>query len=529
MLQRHQVVIVGGGPVGLALAVELGQRGVSCVLIEQHLEPQRIPKGQNLTNRSLEHFYFWNCVQELRAARVMPPGYPIGGVTAYRNLMSEYWYAAPNAIGREAASPFYFQANERLPQYLTEEVLRRRVAQLPNVECRFGWMAEDVAQEDERVSVGVVDRERGIREALQADYVVGCDGTRSHVREIAGIGQTGAPLDRKMVLTVFRSHQLHSYLERFPQCTTFRVLDPNQKGYWRFFGRIDVGEGFFFHAPVPEDAQIGDFDLQGLLEEAAGISFEAEFDYVGFWDLRITVADTYRNGRIFIAGDACHSHPPYGAFGLNTGLEDVRNLGWKLAARLEGWGTDALLDSYTEERRPVFIDTGESMIRGRIESDRAFLERYSPEKDPEEFEDAWKQLGSQSSRISYEPNYEGSSIVSGPPGSVCGVQGTHTFTARAGHHLAPAPLSSGRNVFEDAGSGFTLMALGADDADLARFIASANELVVPLEVLRDTFEQERRLYEWPLILVRPDQFIAWAGASMPADPSSLLRRAVGRH
>ena len=109
MAQRYQVIIVGGGPVGVALAVELGQRGISTALVERYLTPQRIPKGQNLTNRSLEHFYFWNCVDELRAARIMPPGYPIGGVTAYGNLMSEYWYTPKGQGGRgEPVRPYYF-------------------------------------------------------------------------------------------------------------------------------------------------------------------------------------------------------------------------------------------------------------------------------------------------------------------------------------------------------------------------------------------------------------------------------------
>ena len=120
MQKRYQVIIVGGGPVGVALAVDLGLRGVSCVLIERHLTPQRIPKGQNLTHRSLEHFYFWGVVDELRAARVLPSGYPIGGITAYENLSSEHWFVP---VGRESVGDYYFQANDRLPQYLTEEVL----------------------------------------------------------------------------------------------------------------------------------------------------------------------------------------------------------------------------------------------------------------------------------------------------------------------------------------------------------------------------------------------------------------------
>ncbi len=113
MPKPYQVVIVGGGPVGFALAVELGQRNVSCAVVERHHDVGRIPKGQNLTQRTLEHFYFWNCVEELRAARLLPPGYPIGGVTAYGNLASEYWYAPP---GLEQVRSYYFQEDERLPQ-----------------------------------------------------------------------------------------------------------------------------------------------------------------------------------------------------------------------------------------------------------------------------------------------------------------------------------------------------------------------------------------------------------------------------
>src|SRR5438128_11418239 len=124
-MERHcQVAIVGGGPVGLALAVELGQRGIDCVVVERHRSLHRIPKGQNLTQRTLEHFYFWGIVDELRAARVMPAGYPIGELTAYGNLASDYWHSAS---GREAVRSYYFQANDRLPQYRMETVLRAKM------------------------------------------------------------------------------------------------------------------------------------------------------------------------------------------------------------------------------------------------------------------------------------------------------------------------------------------------------------------------------------------------------------------
>src|SRR3954463_13929894 len=122
MGERYQVIIVGGGPVGVALAVDLGLRGVSCALVERHQTPQRIPKGQNLTARTLEHFYFWGVEDELRRARIMPTGYPIGNVTTYGSLMGGYGYAPR---GQASAGAYFFPRNERLPQYLTEEVLRR--------------------------------------------------------------------------------------------------------------------------------------------------------------------------------------------------------------------------------------------------------------------------------------------------------------------------------------------------------------------------------------------------------------------
>ena len=199
--------------------------------------------------------------------------------------------------------------------------------------------------------------------------------------------------------------------------------------------------------------------------------FACDFDYVGFWDLRIAVAEKYQVGRVFIAGDAAHSHPPYGAYGLNNGLDDVVNLGWKIAAKLKGWGSDALLQTYTEERRPIFKETAEDFIEAGIQRDKEFLDRYSPERDRAEFERAWKEHANAAAPrvLTYEPNYEGSPIVFGPPGGVSSAHGSHTFTARAGHHLPPQLLSSGRNVFEELGPDFTLLAFDADDRTVLAF------------------------------------------------------------
>jgi 2-polyprenyl-6-methoxyphenol hydroxylase-like FAD-dependent oxidoreductase len=524
------VAIVGGGPVGLALAVTLGKAGVSCVLVERQLEPSAIPRGQNLSARSLEHFYYWDCADELRAARLLPPAFPIGGITAYQSLASEYWYAP---AGRETVADFYYQRNERLPQYLTESVLRKRLTGLAPVTALFGWSAAGLRQDGNGVHLTAL-RDTGTgpgtgtgRCEIEAAYLVGCDGAHSQVRGQAGIASGGADFDQRMVLAVFRSRELHERLARFPLRTTYRVLHPELNGYWWFFGRVDPAQTWFFHAPVPRDATAASLDAHALIERAAGFGVACDFQHVGFWDLRIDIADRYRQGRVFIAGDAAHSHPPYGAHGLNTGLEDAVNLGWKLAAVLHGWGGPGLLDSYTQERRPVFAGTGEAITEG-IAQDRAFFERYSPLRDRGEFERAWS--GRTSGEVappSYEPHYEGSPIVWGPAGSASGVRGQHTFEARAGHHLAPLALSSRASVFERLAGGFTLVALGEDREPAAAFQAAAAGLGVPLAVIADTFAGPRAAYGQRLILVRPDQHVAWTGNGPPADAAAVLRRAIG--
>ena len=527
MQQKYQVVIVGGGPVGVGLAIELGQRGISVALVERYTRPQRIPKGQNLTQRTLEHFYFWNCVKELRAARIMPAGVPTSGISAYGHLMSEYWNAPSQ---RELVQKYYFQEYERLPQYCTEEVLRARMAALPSVDALFGWGAQALEQDDKSARVTITEREGSGHKVLEADYIVGCDGGHSLVRDQVGIARSGAEFDQKMVLMVFRSRELHEGMKRFPTKSTYNVMHPDLKGYWMFFGRIDVGEGFFFHAPVPNETTTENYDFLGLLHRAGGFKFAVEFEHVGFWDLRVAVAEEYQKGRVFIAGDAAHSHPPYGGYGLNNGLEDAANLGWKLAARLQAWGGDALLHSYSEERRPIFVETGRDFIAARIEEDRVFLEKFSPERDREAFEKAWNErMVKLSGRAQvYEPHYEGSSVVMGPPGSVCSAHGDHGFTARTGHHLPPQMLSSGRNVFEELGAGYTLLVFDAQESAIRGLEEAARSLKIPFKVVRDSCTDGRQAYQSKLILVRPDQYVVWNGDAAPVDADKVMRRVAGR-
>jgi len=518
------VLIIGGGPVGMGLAIELGQRGVRCTVVERYPTPQLVPKGQNLTQRTMEHFHFWGCERELRAARTIPPEYGIGGLTAYGTLLSPYAY---DWLQRALVRPYYFTDNERLPQYATETVLRERAAAIPEITTLYDWAAETIAQDGDGVTVTAAERHGPGRRTLSAHYAVGCDGSRSLVRESAGITQTRSDHDRLMVLLVFRSEGLHRLLDRYPGKSYYNVLHPDLGGYWMFFGRVDLGSTWFFHAPVPPGTTADNYDFNAYLYRAVGAEFDVAFEHIGFWDLRFAVADSYRQGNVFIAGDAAHSHPPYGGYGINTGFEDARNLGWKLAAVLQGWGGAALLDSYDSERRPVFASTARDFIAKSIETDRAFLATFDPARDRDAFERAWRARseGAPSEVDAFEPNYEGSPIIAAPghPSAV----GHHAAKARPGHHLTPQTLTDGSNIYDRLGPGFTLFSLTSNPEAATSFLAAGASFALPLELVIDPNPEARTRYEADLILVRPDQFVAWAGDGQ-ADAAAVLRQAAGR-
>jgi len=518
------VIVVGGGPVGMGVAIELAQRGVRCALVERYERPQPIPKGQNLTQRTMEHFHAWGAEKALRAARTIPAEYGIGGLTAYRTLLGPYSY---DWFQRGLVNPYYFKANERLPQYATEAVMRDRVSQLPQVQTLYGWEAVEVKQDEASVSVSIRDRVTKHSRVFCGAYLVGCDGARSRVREQVGISQTHTDHDRLMVLLVFRSVELHTLLERFPGKSFYNVLDPELKGYWKFLGRVDLGSTWFFHAPVPSNTTAENFDFRAYLQEAVGASFDMELQHIGFWDLRFMLADSYRKGRVFIAGDAAHSHPPYGGYGVNSGLEDARNIGWKLAATLQGWGSEGLLDSYDSERRPVFRSTINDFIAKSIEDDRSFLGSFDPERDRAVFEKAWQEraAGAVGEIHAFEPHYAGSPVVSRNPATdgVSSAKGSHLFEARPGHHLAPASLPTGNNVFEALGSGFTLLAIGVPQVIVDRFRSAAAKQNLPLSILVIAPEGEVLRYCAALVLVRPDEFVAWVRNTPEVSEAEILK------
>ena len=364
MEKRHQVVIVGGGPVGVALAVELGLRGISCALVERRHDTAADPQGAEphrsaRSSTSISGASPMSCapsrflprgLSDRRNHRLQDPDERVlVRAAAARDrpplLFPGQRSAAAILHGRRAAP----QDGRAFPTSRPRSAGRRRRSSRTTAACASPSPREGGAA----------------RQVLEADYVVGCDGGHSTVREQIGIARGGADFDQLMVLAVFRSRELHEGLKRFPERSTYRAMHPDLKGYWQFFGRIDVGEGLFFHAPVPADTTRDNYDFHGLIQKAAGFHFACEFDHVGFWDLRVAVAEKLP-GRPRVHRRRCRAQPSAlwrlrpqqrarGRRPISAGSSPP---GWKAGAATR------LLRSYGEERRPIFQETGEDFIAG---------------------------------------------------------------------------------------------------------------------------------------------------------------------
>ena len=305
------------------------------------------------------------------------------------------------------------------------------------------------------------------------------------------------------------------------------MLHPDLDGYWQFFGRVDLGNTWFFHAPVPPGTTKDNYDFTALLHRAAGAEFAAEIEHVGFWDLRVATADRYGAGRVFIAGDAAHSHPPYGGYGINTGFEDATQSRLEAGRRAAGLGRPgpaAILRGRAPARVPVHRrGLHRAVDRPPTATSCAPMTRRAT-KPLSSGTGPSAAAAPRARSNAFEPHYEGSPIVGGVAGGQPSAKGGHRFEARPGHHLAPQPLSDGRNVFEALGDGFTLLCLGGSDP--GPFTSAAERTGLPLTVIADTLDGGRERYGASQILVRPDQFVGWAGDDAP-DAAAVLLRAAG--
>ncbi|MFI1016394.1 FAD-dependent monooxygenase [Streptomyces sp. NPDC020965] len=340
------LLVIGGGPVGLSAALLADRYGIPCVLVERFESPLRHPKARGVRTRAMELFHLWGLEPEIRSAAPEDPRF--GFVYCESLTGREYGRTAAGS-----ADPTQSPTGDcRIPQDDLERILRREVAGSPGVDTRFGLAFEELEQDGDRVRVALSDARTGEREILTAEYVLAADGAASTVRTALGIEQDGEVIGfwqsvywHGALGDIIKGRTAIQYLTADPAGGFVTVAPVDGQGRWMTF-RL---RGRDRSRPGP----LTDEEAHGLIRTAVGEDVPAEIISTATYEVAAKVARTYREGRVFLAGDAAHTFPPTGGFGLNTGVQDVHNLLWKLALVHRGAAGDALLDTYDSERRPI--------------------------------------------------------------------------------------------------------------------------------------------------------------------------------
>ena len=523
------VLVVGGGPVGLALAGDLGWRGIACTLIEQSDGSIYQPRMDLVGVRTMEFCRRWGLVPAVEGSPY-PRDYAQDNI--YLTSLTGYELGRERfpGIGQAPPPKESPQRRERCPQNMFDPILRAFAASQKNVALRYRTRLVSFTQDAELVTAVVENAETGAREEILARYIVGCDGARSLVRETLGIAMQGNPVLTYTTNVIFRCPHLLSlhdkgkaYRHIFigPEGTWATIVAINGRDEWRF--SIIGGS---------EQRDYTTDDIKAAIRRAVGRDFEFEILSVLPWVRRELVAERYRGGRGFIAGDAAHVMSPTGGFGMNTGIQDVVDLSWKLAATIEGWGGDRLLNSYSIERQPIgtrnvteasgnlrrmlsvpphpdLLDDTAQGAATRAKFGREFSETMRRE---------WFTLGA---HLGYR--YEGSPIC-WPDGTAAPPDDPRAYvpTARPGHRAPHAFLADGRSTLDLFGRGFALLGFGADAAEAAPLLEAAKKRNLPLTFTAIAEPHIAALYERKFVLVRPDGHVAWRGDRMPEDALCVI-------
>lgn len=530
-----EVIIVGAGPVGLGLAIELGLRSIRCIVIEQNDGVGYNPRAKLTNVRSMELLRRWGVASRLRAASPMAKGYPSNVVFATR--MSGYTLAKfENAFFTHPdGSDLYSESAAWVPQYTLEQILLERAQELPTVSVHFEQRLESLTRHADQVEVvtsGVTDSER---QRLVARYVVGADGARSTVRKLLDVGMTGPGAISPNFNVLFNAPQLASLHDKGLAVQYWNVNTevPSLMG-----PMDDRGLWYIIATRLGIETSSEAIDPKDLIRRATGLEFEMEIISTDPWTAHRLIADTYRKDRVFLVGDACHLHPPFGGYGMNMGLGDAVDLGWKLAATLEGWAGSGLLDSYEVERKPIhnrvmdeavinYSMVGNQLARGGLEEDTPEAERSRKELGAFISDVKLREFKSLGLVLGYRYNASPIIVDDGTeplPEDVINYRPSAYPGSLAPHFW----LEDGSSLYDGFGEGLTLLA--SDDvvpAEISALVSAATRDGVPLKVMLLPSSAFQKHYSSKMAIVRPDQHVAWRGHQLPGDPSALLAKVRG--
>lgn len=526
------VLIVGGGPVGLALAGDLGWRGIPCTLIEKSDGAIEQPRMDLVGIRTMEFCRRWGIADWVRDAPY-PNDYPQDCV--YVTGLNGYELGREPLPSRadERPPPQSPQKRERVPQDLFDPILQRFAGSFPHVTLRYRAELVVYEQTADGVQASVRDAITGNTETVSADFLVGADGASSTVREIAGIGMSGNPALTYTTNVVFRCADFPALHDKGK---AYRFIFIGPEGTWLTIVAINGRDRFRMSiVGSPEKVTHNEADIDAALRRAVGRDFRYEIESVLRWVRRELVAERFGQDRVFIAGDAAHLMSPTGGLGMNTGIGDAADLGWKLEAALRGWGGKHWLHSYEAERRPVALRNVNvsSQNLGRMLSTRARLPPSELFEQSPQGDDVRREYGawfSETMRHEWFMNgvhlgyrYDGSPIVwpDGTPAPPLESM-TYTQTARPGARAPHVWLPDGRSTLDLFGRGFVLLRLSADAPSGDALRAAAEQRGVPLQIVPLDSPDVLQAYQSCLVLVRPDGHVAWRGDQEPEDAGVVM-------
>lgn len=536
------VLISGGGPVGLVLAIFLSRLGIRSLLVNDRKQTTTHPKLDVVNCRSMELFRQVGLAQKIRAAGNPGDANQFCSIGASANgpfytlLSNQHLMYQPVTIGKRLIKTctdgsLPLEPMQRIAQLHLEPVLLAEVQADPNIEVRFGWRLVDFEQDASGVNAVIESIDGGTPEHIKAQYIAGCDGAKSRVRTKLGIPYDGTPnLVGELFIVHFRSDELAK-------------LYPNNEPYWHTW----IARPGYSGLLVSPDASRNDYilhrpfaprpgeTLEGLIDQALGTKVAYEVVQSGPWRPQFLVAERFGEGRAFIVGDATHQYMPTGGLGMNTGVAEAHNLAWKLAARLQGWGGEVLLASYEAERLPIgrrnrdhvkinaanvfevqfgkpdyLLEESERGEQARLQLVQAFEKKIGR---------LYESLGVEIGYI-----YRDSPVIvrdDAPPSH----EDTRNYlpTTCSGARLPSAMMGDGSAVFDQLSyDTFSLLACNADPQEYIGLLTAMREVGMPVKVVEVNAPHLDKLFERKFLLVRPDQHVCWRGNSIPTNCNALV-------